>query len=107
MQPPSMEGTPIATVKMQRRTKSSNPGSTKKRDTSNGNETIGQKKSKSDDEESQAEEIANLEKMAKMLHKVKGTKDSTKKAKTIKDRGKSTAPNSGKKKATFAETVGK
>ncbi len=107
MQPPSMEGTPIAAVKMQQTTKSGDPGSTKKRDTSNGSKTISQKKSKSDNEESQAEKVANLETMGKMPLKVKGTKDSTKKAKATKDKGKSTAPNSGKKKATFAETVGK
>jgi hypothetical protein len=67
VQPPSTEGKPISAVKMQRTTKSGNPGSTKKRDTSNGNETIGQKTSKSDNEESQAEEVADLEKMGKML----------------------------------------
>ncbi len=39
--------------------------------------------------------------------KVKGTKDSTKMAKATKDKGNSTTPNSGKKKATFAENVGK
>jgi hypothetical protein len=38
---------------------------------------------------------------------VKGTKDSMKKAKATKDKGKSTAPDSGKKKAMFAKTVGK
>jgi hypothetical protein len=41
VQPPSMEGTPTTAVKMQQTTKSGNPGSTKKRDTSNGNKTIG------------------------------------------------------------------
>jgi hypothetical protein len=65
VQPPSMEGTPIAAVMLRQTTKSSNPGSTKKRDTSNGNKTIGRKRSKSDNEESQAEEVADLEKMGK------------------------------------------
>jgi hypothetical protein len=103
-----MEGTPIAVVKMQRTTKSSNPGSTKTRDTINGNETIGCRKSKSsDDEESQAEEVTDLEKMGKTPLKSKETKDSTKKAKAMKDKGKNNAPSSGKKKATFTETVGK
>ncbi len=48
-----------------------------------------------------------MEKMGKMLLKVKGTKDSTKKVKATKDIGKNTAPDSGKKEATFAETKGK
>jgi hypothetical protein len=107
VQPPYTEGTPIATAKMQRTTKSGNSISKKKRDTSNGNKTIGRKKSKSDHEESQAEEVTNLEKMEKMPLKAKGTKDSTKKVKAKKDKGKSNTPDSGKKKATFAERVGK
>ena len=90
MQPPSTEGKPISAVKMQRTTKSGNPGSTKKRDTSNGNETIGQKTSKSDNEESQ---VANLEKMGKTPLKAKGMKDSTKKVKAEKDKGKGNTPN--------------
>ncbi len=67
VQPPSTEGTPIKAVKMQRTMKSGNSGSKKKRDTSNGNKTIGCKKSKSDDEESPAEEVPNLEKVEKTL----------------------------------------
>jgi hypothetical protein len=80
-------------------TKSGNPGSAKKRDTSNGNETIGSKKSKSDNEELQAEEVADLEKMGKTPLKVKRTKDSTKKAKAKKDKGKSTPhPTQGRRR---------
>jgi hypothetical protein len=44
VQPPPTEGTPIKAVKMQRMTKSGDSGSKKKRDTSNGNKTIGHKK---------------------------------------------------------------
>ncbi len=66
-----------------------------------------EKKSKSDNEESQAEELVNLEKIGKTPFKVKGTKDNTKKAKATKDKGKSNAHSSGKKKAAFTEMVGK
>jgi hypothetical protein len=45
--------------------------------------------------------------MGKTPLKFEGTKDSTKKAKATKDKGKSTTPDSGKKKAMFAEMVGK
>jgi hypothetical protein len=107
VQPPSTEGMPIKGVKMQRTTKSGNSGSKKEEDTSNGNKTIGCKKSKSDNEESQAEEVADLEQMEKTPLKAKGTKDSAKKAKAKKDKGKGNTPDSGKEKATFAETVGK
>ncbi len=92
VQPPSTEGTPIEVVKMQRTTKSGDSGFKKKRNTSNNNKTIGHKKSISDDEESQAEEVVDLEKMEKTPLKAKGTKDSTKKAKAKKDKGKGNAP---------------
>ncbi len=107
MQPPSTEGTPIAAVKIQQPQRTATLVPQKKQDTSNGYKTIVQTKSKSDNEESQAEEVADLEKMRKTPLKVKGTKDSTKKAKATKDKEKSTASDSWKKKATFAEMVGK
>ncbi len=45
--------------------------------------------------------------MEKTPLKAKGTKDNTKKAKAKKDKGKGNTLNSGKKKASFAETMGK
>jgi hypothetical protein len=50
--PPSTEGTPIDVVKMRRMPKSGESSSKKKRDKGDGNEIIGRKKSKSDNEES-------------------------------------------------------
>jgi hypothetical protein len=102
---PSTNGTPIDAVKMRRTLKNRESGSKKKRDNGNGNKTIGRKKSKSDDEESH-EGVVDLEQMEKMPLKVKGTKSSSRKGKARIDKEKNT-PNSGKKKATFAETVGK
>jgi hypothetical protein len=103
--PPSIDGTPINAVKMHRTSKNGESGSKKKRDKGNGNKTIGRKKSKSDDEESH-KGVGNLEQMEKTLLKVKGTKSSMRKGKARIDKEKNT-PDSGKKKAMFAETVGK
>jgi hypothetical protein len=103
--PLSMDGTPIDAVKMRRMLKNRKTGSQKKRDKGNGNETIGRKKSKSDDEESH-EGVISLEQMEKAPLKVKGTKSSARKGKARIDKEKNT-PDSGKKKATFVETVGK
>jgi hypothetical protein len=102
---PSMDGTPIDAIKMHRTSKNGESGCKKKRDKGNGNKTIGRKKSKSDNKESH-EGIVDLEQMEKMPLKVKGTKSSARKGKARKDKEKNT-PDSGKKKATFAETVGK
>jgi hypothetical protein len=103
--PPSMDGTPINAVKMRRTSKNGESGSKKKRDKGDGNETIGRKKSKSDDKESH-KGVVDLEQMEKTPLKVKGTKSSARKGMARKDKEKNT-PDSGKKKATFAETVGK
>jgi hypothetical protein len=103
--PPSTDGTPIDAVKMRRMSKNRESGSKKKRDKGDGNKTIGRKKSKSDNEESH-KGVVDLEQMEKMPLKVKGTKSSARKGKARKDKKKNT-PDSGKKKATFAEMVGK
>jgi hypothetical protein len=60
---------------------------------------------KSDDEDSH-EGLVDLEKMDETLLKPKGSKPSSKKGKAKKGKEGQT-PDSGKKKATFAETVGK
>ncbi len=103
--PPSTDGTPIDAVKMRRMLKNRESRSKKKMDKGNGNKTIGRKKSKSDNKESH-EGVVDLEQMEKTPLKVKGTKSSTRKDKARIDKEKNT-PNSGKKKATFAEMVGK
>jgi hypothetical protein len=103
--PPSTDGTPINAVKMPRTPKNGESSSKKKRDKGDGIKTIGRKKSKSDNEESH-KGVVDLEQMEKTLLKVKGTKSSARKGKARKDKEKNT-PTSGKKKATFAETVGK
>jgi hypothetical protein len=103
--PPSTDRTPINAVKMRRMPKRGESGSKKKRDKGNGNKTIGRKKSKSDNKESH-KGVINLEQMEKTPLKVKRTKSSARKGKARKDKEKNT-PDSGKKKATFAETVGK
>jgi hypothetical protein len=103
--PSSMDGTPIDAVKMCRTSKNGESGSKKKREKGNGNKTIGRKKSKLDNKESH-EGVVDLEQMEKMPLKVKGTKSSTRKGKARKDKEKNT-PNSGKKNAMFAETMGK
>ncbi len=105
MPPPSKEGTPINAVKMRRMPGSGASSSKKKRDKTNGNDAIGRKKSKSDDEESH-KGLADIEKMDETLLKPKGLKPSLKKGKAKKGKEGQT-PDSGKKKATFAETVGK
>jgi hypothetical protein len=103
--PPSMDGTPIDAVKMRRTSKNGESGSKKKRDKGDGNKTIGRKKSKSENMESH-KGVIDLEQMEKTLLKVQGTKSSARKGKARIDKEKNT-PNSGKKKAMFAETVGK
>jgi hypothetical protein len=103
---PSTDGTPIETVKKIR--EKTGPGNkpTKKRDSSKQSKDIGRKKSRSDDEESEAQ--VDLEQMEKMPLKVKGRKSSTRKTKKKKEMGKASTPNTGgNKKATFTETVGK
>jgi hypothetical protein len=103
--PPSMEGTPVDTAKANRSPGSGATDIIKKRDNLDSDNGIGRKKSKSDDKESH-EGVIDLEQMEKMPLKVKGTKSSARKGKARIDKEKNT-PNSGKKKATFAETVGK
>jgi hypothetical protein len=103
--PPSMEGTPIDAAKTRSSPGRGATGTKKKRDNLDINDGIGKKKSKSDDEESQ-EGVANLEKMADTPLKSKGSKPKSRKGSTKKDKTTKT-PDSGKKKATFAETVGK
>jgi hypothetical protein len=105
VQPPSTDGNPIDTAKMRRSTGSVTSGPRKRHDKTNGSNAIGRKKSKSDNEESQ-EGVANLEKMAKTPLKPKGLKPKPKKGLAKKDKA-TTTPDSGKKKATIAETVGK
>jgi hypothetical protein len=105
VQPPSTDDTPIDAAKMRRSTESVTSGPRKRRDKTNSSNAIGRKKSKSDDEESQ-EEVANLEKMAKTPLKPKGSKPKPKKGLSKKNKATKT-PDSGRKKATFAETVGK
>jgi hypothetical protein len=87
--PPSMDGTPIDAVKMHGTSKNGESGSKQKRDKSNGNKTIGRKKSKSDNKESH-KGVVNLEQMEKTLLKVKGTKSSARKGKARKDKEKNT-----------------
>ncbi len=103
--PPSMEGTPIDAAKMRRSPGRGATGTKKKRDNLDINDGISKKKSKSDDEESW-EGVANLEKMADMPLKPKGSKPKSREGSTKKDKTTKT-PDSEKKKATFAETVGK
>jgi hypothetical protein len=105
MPPPSKEGTPINAVKMRRTPGSGASSSKKKRDKTNSNDAIGQKKLKSDDKDSH-KELADLEKMDEMPLKPKRSKPSLKKGKVKKGKEGQT-PDLGKKKATFAETVGK
>jgi hypothetical protein len=105
MPPSSKEGTPVDAVKMQRTPGSGAISSKKKRDKTDGNDAIGQKKSKSDNEDSH-KGLANLEQMDETPLKPKGSKPSSKKGKAKKGTEGQT-PNSGKKKATFAEMVDK
>ncbi len=105
VQPPSTDGTPIDAAKMRRSTGSVTSGPRKRHDKTDGRDAIGRKKSKSDDEESQ-ERVTNLEKMAETPLKPKGSKPKPKKGLAKKDKATKT-PDSGRKKATFAETVGK
>ncbi len=105
MQPPSTDGTPIDAAKMRRSTGSVTSGPRKRRDKTNGSNAISRKKSKSDDEESQ-EGVANLDKMAKTPLKPKGSKPKPKNGLAKKDKATKT-PDSGRKKALFAETAGK
>ena len=105
VQPPSTDSTPIDAAKMRRSTGSITSGPRKRRDKTDGSNAIGRKKSKSDDEESQ-ERVTNLEKMAETPLKPKGSKPKPKKGLAKKDKATKT-PDSGRKKATFAETVGK
>ncbi len=105
VQLPSMDGTPIEVAKMRRSPGSGILGTTKKRDILDSSNAIGRKKSKSDDEES-LEKVANLEKMDEMPLKPKGSKSKPRKGSARKDKAAKT-PDSGRKKATFAETVGK
>jgi hypothetical protein len=101
---PSTDGTPIETVKNRR--KKTGPGNepTKKRDSSGQNKDIGRKKSGSDDEEL---DQVDLEQIEKIPLNVKGMKSSARKTKKKKETGKASTPDTGgKKKATFAKTVG-
>ncbi len=99
MPPPSKEGTPIDAVKMRRMPGSGSSSSKKKRDKTNGNDAIGCKKSKSDNEDSH-KGLADLEKMDEMLLKPKRSKPSSKKGKAKKGKEGQT-PDTGKKKATL------
>jgi hypothetical protein len=101
-----MDGMPIETVKNRREKTGPGIEPTKKRDSREQNEDIRRKKSRLDNEESEAQ--VDLEQMEKTPLKVKGTKSSVRKTKKKKETGKASTPNTGgKKKATFAETVGK
>jgi hypothetical protein len=100
-----MDVTPIETVKNRREKTGTGNNPTKRRDSSGQNKTIGRKKSRSDNEDLEVQ--VNLEQTEKMLLKVKGTKSSARKTKKKKETGKASTPNTGgKKKATFAKTVG-
>ncbi len=102
---PSMEGAPIDAAKTRRSPGLGATGTKKKRDNLDINDGISKKKSKSDNEESR-EGVANLEKMADTPLKPKGSKPKSRKGSTKKDKTTKT-PDSGKKKVTLAETVGK
>jgi hypothetical protein len=100
---PSTEGTPIETAKNQNERMPSSINTTKKRDSDKSTGDIRKKKSRLDNKESEVQ--VDLEQISKTLLKAKGTTNSAKKKKKT---GKASTPNTGgKKKATFAETVGK
>jgi hypothetical protein len=105
VQPPSMDGTPIEAAKVRRNPGSRILGTTKKQDNLDSSDAVGRKKSISNDEES-LEKVANLEEMDEMPLKPKGLKSKPRKGLARKDKVAKT-PDSGRKKATFAETVGK
>ncbi len=105
VQPPSTDGTPIEAAKTRRSPGSGISGITKKQDKRNCSDTIGQQKSKLDGEESLGG-VANLELMDETPLIPKGLKSTSRKGSAKKDKV-AKIPDSGKKKATFAETVGK
>jgi hypothetical protein len=105
VQPSFMDGTPIEAAKMRRSPGSGILGTTKKQDKLDSSNAIGRKKSKSDDEDSLGG-VANLEKMDETPLKPKGSKSTSRKGLAKKDKAAKT-PDSGRKKAMFAETVGK
>jgi hypothetical protein len=101
---PATDGTPIKTAKNQTERTPSSINTTKIRDSDKSTEDIRRKKSRSDNEESEVQ--VDLEQISKTPLKAKGTTNSVKKTK--KKTGKASTPDTrGKKKATFAETVGK
>jgi hypothetical protein len=105
VQGPSTKGALIKAVKNRREKNGRDSNLTKKKDSSKQNKAIGRKKSKSDDKELVVHKV-DLEKMEKMPLKVKGKKDSMKKAKKKNKKGKSNTPKSGgRKKATFNKTA--
>ncbi len=85
VQPPSMDGTPIEAAKTRRSPGSGISGATKKRDKHDCSDAIGQKKSKSDDEESLGG-VANLESMDETPLKPKGLKSTSRKGLAKKDK---------------------
>ncbi len=91
-------------AKMRRNSATRTSGSKNKQDSTDGKEVISSKKSKSDDKESHGE-VANLEKMEETPLKLKGTRSRSKKGSTKKDKVEKT-PESGRKKTSFAKTVG-
>jgi hypothetical protein len=102
---PSTDETPLETVKNRREKTGPGNNPTKKRDSSGHNKAIGRKKSRSADEDSEVQ--VDLEQMEKTLLKVKGTKSSARKTKKKEKTGKASTPDTGgKKKVTFAKTVG-
>jgi hypothetical protein len=101
---PSTEGAPIKIAKNRNERTLSSINTTKKRDSDKSTEDIRRKKSRLDDEESEVQ--VDLEQVSKMPLKAKGTMNSIKKTKK-KTRKASTPDTEGKKKATFAKTVGK
>jgi hypothetical protein len=94
--PPSTDDTPIEAAKTRRSPGSGISGATKKRDKRNCSNAIGQKKSKSDDEESLGG-VANLESMDETPLKPKGSKSTSRKGLAKKDKAAKT-PDSGRKR---------
>jgi hypothetical protein len=103
--PPSTEGTPTDATKIRRRSGTGTIGTKNKHNFTKGKEIISSKKSKSHDKESQ-EEVADLNKMEVTPLKPKGSRSKTKEGSSKKDKTAKT-PESGRKKTSFAKTVGK
>jgi hypothetical protein len=102
--------TPIEAVKKQRDKRANSLSNSKKRQSEElVKQTLQKKTTKSDDEESEKHKV-DLKRMEKMPLKTKGKKNESdkKKKKKKKDTGKDKSPKEeGKKKVTFAGTIGK